>query len=106
VGGCSVHLFHWSRLLCVEFMFGWCFGDGPFLAHALVRLVDNRRIGSFDWIHGPRDSRCAVVPRIWGSGGNSVTNMSRVLLMGIPSDIMMQRDLWRVVCVQQNSLRL
>lgn len=46
-----------------------------------------------------------MVPRIWSSG-NSVANMTRVLLMRFPPDIMLQRYLRCVVRVQENSLRL
>lgn len=47
-----------------------------------------------------------MVPRIWSSGGNSVANMTRVLLMRFPRNVMLQWYLRRVVRVQQNSLRL
>jgi len=103
MGGC---LIDWDRLPCVKFMIRWCFSDGPFPRHGLRRLVNSRRIGSFDGVHGPRDSRCAMVPRIWSSGGDSVANMTRVLLMRFPRNVMLQWYLRRVVRVQQNSLRL
>jgi hypothetical protein len=47
-----------------------------------------------------------MMSRIWSSGGNDIANITRILLVRFPGDIMMQWYLWRVVGVQQNSLRL